>query len=52
MTPLMEFEDEDLVARYQGGDAAALDTLLQRYRRFARSKSRTYFLVGADADDV
>jgi RNA polymerase sporulation-specific sigma factor len=49
---LAEFEDEDLVARYQRGDTEALDVLLHRYRRFARSKSRTYFLVGADADDV
>lgn len=48
----LDFDDETLVARYQAGDADALDVLLQRYRRFARSKSRTYFLVGADADDV
>ena len=26
--------------------------LLTRYRRFARSKVRNYFLVGADADDL
>ena len=44
--------DEDLVARYQAGDAAALDVLLHRYRRFARAKARGYFLVGADADDI
>jgi RNA polymerase sporulation-specific sigma factor len=44
--------DEELVARWRQGDAAALDHLLHRYRRFARSKARTYFLVGADADDV
>jgi len=49
---LAEFDDEALVARYQAGETEALDVLLQRYRRFARSKSRTYFLVGADADDV
>ena len=44
--------DEDLVACYQAGDAAALDVLLHRYRRFARAKARGYFLVGADADDI
>lgn len=49
---LSEMEDEELVARSQGGDGAALELLLQRYRRFARAKARTYFLVGADADDV
>ena len=44
--------DEDLVARYQAGDEAALDVLLLRYRRFARTKARGYFLVGADSDDI
>ena len=44
--------DEDLVARFHAGDFAALDTLLERYRRFARSRARAYFLAGADVDDV
>ena len=49
---LTDLEDEALAARFQAGDQDALDLLLQRYRRFARAKARTYFLVGADADDV
>jgi RNA polymerase sigma-H factor len=49
---LTDLEDEQLVERWQTGDEEALEVLLQRYRRFARSKSRSYFLVGADADDV
>src|ERR1700730_1528349 len=47
-----EAADEDLVARFQEGDLDALNALLERYRRFARAKARTYFLVGADADDI
>jgi RNA polymerase sporulation-specific sigma factor len=50
--PLTELDDEELVERYRGGDQDALNTLLNRYRRFARSKSRSYFLLGADSDDV
>ena len=50
--PLIEMTDEDLVRRFQDGDQGALDVLISRYRRFARAKTRTYFLVGADADDV
>ena len=50
--PIEDLADEDLVARYQGGDGDALERLLQRYRRFARAKSRSYFLVGADSDDI
>ena len=50
--PLQDQTDEQLVERFQSGDSGALDTLMERYRRFARSKARAYFLVGADADDV
>lgn len=49
---LVELEDEELVRLFQSGEGWALDVLLQRYRRFARAKTRTYFLVGADADDI
>lgn len=44
--------DEELAALAQQGLPEALDLLLRRYRRLARSKARTYFLVGADADDI
>lgn len=47
-----ELADDDLILRSQAGDAAAVDALLHRYRPFARSKARSYFLVGADPDDV
>ncbi len=49
---LGDLSDEDLVARFQSGDLAALNDLIERYRRFARSKARTYFLVGAESDDI
>ncbi len=50
--PDVDCPDDELVARFHGGDGCALDVLLHRYRRFARAKARTYFLVGADADDI
>src|SRR5579872_5283145 len=49
---LIDLEDDALVARFQDGDTAALTVLLERYRRFARAKARSYFLMGADDDDV
>src|SRR5438874_12239586 len=52
VSPLAELSDDDLVARFHGGDTDALNVLLERYRRFARAKSRGYFLVGADSDDI
>jgi RNA polymerase sporulation-specific sigma factor len=50
--PLTELPDEELALAFQDGNSAALEVLITRYRRFARAKTRTYFLVGADADDV
>ncbi|HUQ38604.1 MAG TPA: RNA polymerase sporulation sigma factor SigH [Acidimicrobiales bacterium] len=53
LAPLTELDDDVLVERFQHhNDLAALDTLLERYRRFARLKARAYFLVGADTDDI
>src|SRR5437764_729528 len=52
VSPLAELSDDDLVARFHDGDTDALNVLLERYRRFARAKSRGYFLVGADSDDI
>ena len=49
---LTALDDDELVARFRGGDVDALNTLLERYRRFARAKARGYFLVGADSDDI
>jgi RNA polymerase sigma-H factor len=45
-------EDLDLVKRVRDGDERSLETLLSRYRNFARSKARSYFLAGSDKEDV
>lgn len=44
--------DEELVALYHAGHQDAVEVLLTRYRGFARSKARSYFLVGADREDI
>ena len=44
--------DEQLVARAKVGDENALDALLTRYRHYARAKARSYFLAGADREDI
>jgi RNA polymerase sporulation-specific sigma factor len=51
-TPLADLADDQLAAQFQAGDRLALEALITRYRRFARAKSRGYFLVGGDADDI
>ncbi len=44
--------DAELVRRLRAGDEAALIELLDRYRGFARGRARSYFLVGADREDL
>jgi len=44
--------DLELVAAAQAGDTDAFDVLVDRYRRFVRSRSRGFFLVGGDRDDL
>ena len=49
---LMEVSDEDLAERARQGSDQAIETLLNRYRHYARAKARTYFLAGADKEDI
>ena len=44
--------DEDLVVLARTGDAWAIETLLIRYRNYARAKARSYFLQGGDREDI
>jgi RNA polymerase sporulation-specific sigma factor len=44
--------DEHLVARALSGSNDCLERLFDRYRPLVRAKTRSYFLAGADADDV
>jgi len=48
----VEFSDDDLVVLFRQGHLEALELLFERYRRFTRAKARSYFLVGADRDDI
>ena len=41
-----------IVMAAQGGDERACEDLVRRYRAMIRSKARTYYLVGADRDDI
>lgn len=49
---LKEATDEALVDLARAGDDHAIEVLLGRYRHYARAKARTYFLAGADKEDV
>jgi RNA polymerase sporulation-specific sigma factor len=49
---LDDLDDETLVDRARRGDEQALELLLTRYRHYARAKARSYFLAGADKEDI
>ncbi len=49
---LGEATDDTLVERCQRGEEQALNLLFERYRRFAHSKARGYFIAGGDLDDL
>ena len=44
--------DDELLRLHRAGDARAEETLYARYKQIVRSKARTYFLVGADHEDI
>ena len=47
-----EMPDEDVVTLCQNGDPVAHEFLLNKYKNFVRSKARSYFLIGADHEDI
>lgn len=47
-----ELEDEEVVKYVHEGEVQALDYLINKYRSFVRAKARTYFLIGADREDI
>ncbi|MBO5060168.1 MAG: RNA polymerase sporulation sigma factor SigH [Clostridia bacterium] len=49
---LYKLSDEEVVEKAQAGDDEALNHIIARYRNYVYSKANTYFLVGAEKDDV
>ncbi|HHW91278.1 MAG TPA: RNA polymerase sporulation sigma factor SigH [Firmicutes bacterium] len=47
-----EMLDEEIVQRARDGCYNALEFLINKYKNFVRAKARSYFLVGADREDI
>lgn len=45
-------EDEEIVQMANSDCPLALEYLINKYKNFVRSKARSYFLIGADRDDI
>lgn len=44
--------DEEAVDLVRDNDAEALEYLINKYKNFVRAKARSYFLIGADREDI
>ena len=47
-----KLSDNELVALANKGDDVAMSVLMETYKNFVRAKTRAYFLIGADRDDI
>ncbi len=47
-----EMTDEQVVKIAQAGNGEALEYLLNKHKNFVRTKARSYFLIGADHEDI
>jgi len=45
-------DDEKVVELAKDGDTYALEFLINKYKNFVRAKARSYFLIGADREDI
>lgn len=44
--------DEEVIQYAKSGNNKALEHLINKYKSFVRAKARTYFLIGADREDI
>jgi RNA polymerase sporulation-specific sigma factor len=44
--------DEEIVIEARSGNERALEYLLSKYQNFVKSKAKSYFLIGADKEDI
>ena len=51
-TELEHLTDEEIVELAKNGNVTALEYLINKYKNFVRAKARTYFLIGADREDI
>jgi len=44
--------DEEVVQQAKEGNCKAAEYLINKYKNFVRAKARSYFLIGADREDI
>ena len=52
MVSTQELQDEELVEKARAGDEVSTEALLRRYKAMVVKTSRSYFLIGAEPEDL
>lgn len=47
-----ELLDEEIVVLARGGDSVAEEYLINKYKNYVKARAKSYFLIGADKDDI
>ena len=47
-----EISDEEIVLKAKGGNKLAQEKIINKYEQFVRNKAKSYFLIGADKEDI
>ncbi|AND86145.1 RNA polymerase sporulation sigma factor SigH [Clostridium tyrobutyricum] len=47
-----EMQDEEVVIQAKEGNRRAQEYLINKYENFVKSKAKSYFLIGADKEDI
>ena len=47
-----DMTDDEVVDLAQEGNALAIEYLIKKYKNFVKARSNSYFLIGADSDDI
>ena len=47
-----EISDEEVVIRAKNGNTNAQEYLINKYENFVKTKAKSYFLIGADKEDI
>ena len=45
-------DEYDIVLKASKGDKIALEYIIKKYKNFVKAKAKSYFLIGADKDDI
>ncbi|WP_010528970.1 RNA polymerase sporulation sigma factor SigH [Lentibacillus jeotgali] len=49
---LESLHDDEIIRLIHQGDSHVLDFLIHKYINYVRAKARTYFIIGADKEDI